>query len=375
MKFSKAVLLFVIPSFLVGCSSQETSYVPETLTIVEESIDLIIGSVRDLNDIVTLNFSPNYQYDRSVTWTTNETSVFTLTGSTITANKVGSGVVTATSALNPELSANVTINVYDPIHEKYSVTVEGEGFTCVGLENEYYEESEVTFTISVTEENKEVKEVLMNGTILTPNEDTYRFIMPSRNVKISVSLKKISTGADYVTSYSISYDLGTRKTAKAIESNEELFNTFVPTEEGDGILDSVSSFELMYGGANGGRSETAWYRGDILKIGSTSVNGYFAMTLNEVISKVRITGYAYATATKIQVGDASSTDWSEDTNDNKTTLYTCDGLTVASLETVSANQETTIEVSFEPTQELKIATTNKKPIFITGIEFVLEEQL
>ena len=45
-------------------------------------------------------------------------------------------------------------------------------------------------------------------------------------------------------------------------------------------------------------------------------------------------------------------------------------MSVTSYETVYGNQTSTIVVDFESTNSLKIATTAKKPFYITSIEFI-----
>ena len=55
----------------------------------------------------------------------------------------------------------------------------------------------------------------------------------------------------------------------------------------------------------------------MLKFGTTSVNGYISLTLNEVIDKIKLTGYTTKVTNKIRVGDAYSSDWETPDSDNK----------------------------------------------------------
>ena len=93
---------------------------------------MIVNSERDLNDIVTLRFEPKNTTDKSVTWSTSQNEFFTLNGSTIKANKIGSGYVTATSNVNSDLKVDVKIRVYNPRITTYKVTyAKNEVFTIL----------------------------------------------------------------------------------------------------------------------------------------------------------------------------------------------------------------------------------------------------
>lgn len=170
--------------------------------------------------------------------------------------------------------------------------------------------------------------------------------------------------------YDIKYDLGTRKTAKLIETTDDLLNAFVLVGENKPIINSISQMEYIYGGGNGGRSETAWYTGDMLKFGTTSVNGSLTLELNEEVKQIKITGYVNDKNSKIQVGNSTSTDWLGETLDNKTTLTTCTEMNEITKDIVEGKQTSTISIDFASTKTLKIATTNKRPLYITSIEFV-----
>lgn len=189
----------------------------------------------------------------------------------------------------------------------------------------------------------------------------------SAECNIIINEKSIVSTA--LAKYDIKYDLGTRKTAKLIDSNEELLKAFVLSGDNQ-IINSISQMEYIYGGGNGGRGETAWFTGDMLKFGTTSVNGSLTFDLNVEVNQIKITGYVSDKNCKVQVGDSSSTDWTSETTDNKTTLVTCTEMTEITKDIVESKQTSTMVIDFTKTKSLKIATTNKKPLYITSIEFV-----
>ena len=111
----------------------------------------------------------------------------------------------------------------------------------------------------------------------------------------------------------------------------------------------------------------------MLKFGTTSVNGTLTLSLTGTVNCVKITGYVANQSCKIRVGDSSSSDWIDGAaTDGLTTLFTCSEMNVANAETVEAGAVVTITIYFESTSSLTIATTNKKPLYITAIEFLNE---
>ncbi len=152
--------------------------------------------------------------------------------------------------------------------------------------------------------------------------------------------------------YAIVYDLGSRVTAKLIDTAEKVYETFSLTGEGAGILQSVSDIEYIYGGANGGREDTAWHTGDILKLGTTNVNGSLTLQLSSAVNYVIIEGYVYSSACKLTVGGEE---------------FICADMKVADKERVESGQTSVATITFASTNTLTIATTNKKPLFIVGL--------
>ncbi len=160
--------------------------------------------------------------------------------------------------------------------------------------------------------------------------------------------------------YEISYDLGSRVTAKQIESAEEAFGTFVPAGDGNGMIGSVSEIEYIYGGGHGGSGETKWYTGDLLKFGTTSVNGSLTLQLSSAVNYVKITGYVYDNACKLSVGG---------------TEFVCSDINEVSKEVVEGGQTSTALITFASTNTLTIATLNKKPFFLVSIELGYDSTL
>lgn len=356
------------------------------------------------------------------------------------------------------------INFMNANSEPFSVFInEGEGFAITGLDNEYKAGSEVSFNINVTDSTKTIDEVRVNNDVLEPDSGSaYKFIMPSSEVTIYVSLKEIKLATNVVLSqnsleltigetktisavvepidttdvplwsviegedlinitpinnevkvyavkpgtakinilynenvnaeclitikektgntgdtsnqtlavYNIKYDLGDRVTSKELGNTQELFESFEFSGQGSAIITSVSQMERIYGGAYGGSGESRWYTGDILKFGTTSVNGSLTLVLNSEVNRVKITGYVGDNACKLRIGDESSTDWIDGEDDNKTTLFTCADMNETSKEIVEGKQTSTVVIDFESTKNLRIATTNSKPFYITSIEFI-----
>ena len=278
---------------------------------------------------------------------------------------------------NNNVTIYVTLKDSEPItpnDEVYKVSfTSGEGYTISGLNEEYTVGSKVTFTVNVTDTLKEIKEVKMNNEVLKKDSNnTYSFTMPNQDVVISVILKDKVDGPALegsLAKYDIKFDLGTSKRSKLIESSDVLYQTFELTSEGDSIIDSVSDLSYMYGGGYGGSGATSWVASDMLKFGTTSVEGYFTFNLSVNVSRVIITGYSYSSATKIQVGDSLSSDWTSETNDGKTTTFECSDVNVVNKENVEGNLTSTITIDFESTNSLKISSISK-PFFMTSIEFV-----
>lgn len=100
------------------------------------------------------------------------------------------GCTSATRENSNNDSGDSDVSNVDPEVTKYSVTVvEGEGFEVSGLEDSYESGATVSFTVTVTDPDKRIKEVTCNGTVLASNDQgSYSFVMPETSVVISVAL-------------------------------------------------------------------------------------------------------------------------------------------------------------------------------------------
>lgn len=228
-----------------------------------------------------------------------------------------------------------------------------------------------TLTFNVTTiDGYYIEKVLVNDIELISLGDNNYSYKVEGNASIKVIISDSLIVREVVAKYDVKYDLGTRKTAKKLETTEELFKSLVPTT--DNLITSISQMELIYGGGNGGRQETAWYVGDIIKVGTTSVNGSITFELSKEVNSIKIIGYVSDNACKIQVGDSLSLDWQDaENNDNKTTTTTCKNMVEATKEVMENKLASTIIIDFESTSSLKISTINKKVLYISSIEFMI----
>ena len=370
--------LFFIPLLgllLVGCGSNQPSgdtpkeVLPTSISVSPNSIDLLANTNSNLNDLITLSFEPSDTTNKSVSFTT-ESNLFSINGTTISTGGVeGTGTVKITSLANSEVFANLTVNISEPEPEAYTVTYTcSEDYTVIGLKDSYVENESVSFTIEVTNETKEVSEVKADNIAITPVDGTYSFTMPSYNVTIDITLvNKTIPVTDTSIKYNISYDMGTRKTSYAFKNDEAdlIKETFTVDGDKTNIINSVSSFEYIYGGGYGGSGDNAWLTGDVLKFGTTSVNGYLVLELSRPINLVTITGMVSANTCIVSVGDPA--------NGENTKTVTCSDMAIANKETVTNQSYTSFGVELEPTSSIKIDTTNKKVLYISSIELFYGE--
>ena len=291
----------------------------------------------------------------------------------------GNDVISSSSSdysSTTETSSTTTETTTSSSDEKipYSITHDvSDDYQINGLSSSYFANDIVSFSITLLNAQIEITEVKANDDILSIyGENMYSFTMPNEDVHIYV-LTKNKEDVILNSTYSIKYDMGDRSTSYAFKDgeNETLLNTF-SLVKGEKLINSVSSFTKIYGGGYGGSGDNKWIKGDMLKFGTTSVNGEILLTLNQPISKIKISGYASSTSGKIRIGDATSLDWTAG-SDNKTALITTSNFTVASKESTDANNVSSAEIEFEATTNLKIATTNTKPFYLTDIEFVLSD--
>ena len=255
---------------------------------------------------------------------------------------------------------------------RYAVALkEGSGCEAYGLQNDYAPGDEVCFSLRVINLGMEVQSVKANGqTLFAEDGGLYRFTMPAENVTLEVFLQE--KAKEFATRFNVVYDLGTRKTAKKLESADEIFHCLSKVGENESLISSLEGFDFVYGGANG-RNESTWHCGNILKLGTTSVDGWLSLSLNAPVKGVKVVGYTYSASSKIRLGDSKSTSWDGE-DDGKTALASCSSMTEICKSAVDECKTSSFEAKFAPTESFRIGTTNKNPLFITALEFVLAEK-
>ena len=245
-------------------------------------------------------------------------------------------------------------------HDNVTVKVGGNEFTS----NMSIKNGEI-FTFSVElDDGYQLDKVTVNKNILTGENGTYSFEV-SGDAEIVVHAYDPSNPAVKYAKYDIKYDLGTRVTAKEITAAADIFNTFTLDGEGEGMLESVTDNNKVYGGANGGSGDNKWYTEDILKFGTQSVTGGFTLNLNTDINRVKITGYVQSTKCKINIGDANDS--------TKIKNVSCSTMNVTTKDVVEAGNTSTIIIDFESTRNLRIETSVAAPLYITSIEFIVND--
>ena len=222
---------------------------------------------------------------------------------------------------------------------------------------------------------------------ITPNgnEATVRAIVKgTAKIKVSygdnlsaecvVTVKEQSV-TDPIIEGTVKYNLSGTSTAQK-KTVEDALAAFSLAGEGGGIVNAITQIAFVYGGGSGGSGENRWSSTDMIKIGTGSNNGSITIDLNVRVSGVRITGYVHDSKCAIRVGDSDSTDWTDAQGDNKTATVICSDMTVVNKTAVDEGNVSVIEIDFESTSSLTIATVNttskKYPLYITSIEFFVE---
>lgn len=148
-----------------------------------------------------------------------------------------------------DLEVNI-LNFLNDTNNVYNVTVEASsGYTISGLNSEYNYSSNVTFSVNVTDDNKVVDSVKMNGTELTPVNGEYSFTMPASDVVITVILKDIKP-ATGVTLNPTSLDL------MVGDKNKLIVATPIPSDTTDAATWSVIEGEENISITNSGNEVT-----------------------------------------------------------------------------------------------------------------------
>lgn len=257
-------------------------------------------------------------------------------------------------------------------------------YQLTGLKDTYKERETVSFTILMTDNTKELSQVKVNGKVLEATSGTsYQFSMPSEDVTIAITLKDkdvlpptIEATKDYY--YDIVYTLPGKQAVK-FNDPAEAYGVMQFNGTQENIISSVSNITNVYGGGKGGSGDNAWYAGDMLKLGTTSVTGSITLELTKKVKGVIITGYVTNNGCNIRVGDSSSTIWAGNGDDGKTTSVTAKDdyfMNVVGKDTLAANATSSIQILFESTNSVTISTEKNGSkyyvLYITAIEFIVE---
>ena len=97
--------------------------VPESIELSKTSANLTTGSVLQLTETI----SPADALDKSVTWSSNDESVATVSNGVVMARKPGTATITVTSVASPTVTTSCTVTVADaPAPTYYSEIAEGD---------------------------------------------------------------------------------------------------------------------------------------------------------------------------------------------------------------------------------------------------------
>lgn len=271
-------------------------------------------------------------------------------------------------------------------YKTHTLTVNADSaYQLTSVKDEYMERETVTLSILMKDNTKEIAKVTANGKILEASSGTtYKFSMPGEDVQIVITLKDksiiippVEATKDYY--YDIVYQLPGKQAVK-FTNTTDAYNVIKFNGKQENIISSVSNITNIYGGGKGGSGDNTWYGNNMLKLGTTSVTGSITLELTKNVTGVIITGYVTNNNCNIRVGDSSSTIWSGNDDDGKTTLITAKDdyfMNVISKDTLDANATSTIQINCQSTNSLTISTVNNGSkyyvLYITAIEFIVDE--
>ena len=266
----------------------------------------------------------------------------------------------------------------------YNLTVNTDSaYQLSSVKSEYKERETVTISIIMTDNTKEIAQVTANGKVLKASSGTtYKFSMPGENVTVVITLKDknatvppVEPTQDYY--YDVVYQLPGKQAVKFTDPTQA-YNVLQFNGKKDNIITSVSAIENVYGGGKGGSGDNIWYGSNMLKLGTTSVNGSITIELNQNVTGVIITGYVTNNSCSIRVGDSSSTVWSGGTDDGKTTVVTAKDdyfMNVITKDMLEAGATSTIQINFDSTDSVTIcAESAAYVLYITSIEFIVDTE-
>lgn len=218
------------------------------------------------------------------------------------------------------------------------------------------------FTVDC-EPNYIIDKVKINDNPINGVDGVYSFIV-NGNSFIDVITKDTRITYGLISRYSISTEISSLDGSTALSS--------LICEEGDtSLINSISDVTKVAGRGNGGKNDTAWNTTNVWKFGTTSTNGYLTLNLNKEVNYITILGYVHGDKCEIQVGDSSSTDWTSETKDNKTTNTSLSTMAIISKNVLENGEPTTITITFDSTNQLKISNIGKVPLYIISFELGL----
>ena len=272
-------------------------------------------------------------------------------------------------------------------YQSYSFTINTDSaYQLSSIKSEYKERETVSFTVIMTDSTKEIAKVTVNGKILSASTGTtYKFSMPGENVEVVITLKDkdapippVEATQDYY--YDVVYQLPGKQAVKFTDPTQA-YNVLQFNGKKDNIITSVSAITNVYGGGKGGSGDDTWYGSNMIKLGTTSVNGSITIELSQNVTGVIITGYVTNNGCDIRVGDSSSSVWSGGTDDGKTTVVTAKDdyfMNVISKDILEAGATSTIQINFDSTDSVTISTENTGSkyyvLYITSIEFIVDTE-
>ena len=223
-----------------GITSSPTTQAPEVKKgTVVLSFDNNQGTVTadktsgDVGQTVTLTITPNEGYEIDSVKANDKV----LNGTTYSFKLVeGENNVEVTfkaKAVEPEVEYNISYTASEDYDVKeLSATKAKKGKT-------------VTFKVEVKNENKELDEVKVNGTVLTANDGVYSFVMGEADAVIEVTLKDkaVEPEVEYNITYTASEDYTvTNLATKATKGTKVTFNIAVNDENKE--LSSVKANDV-----------------------------------------------------------------------------------------------------------------------------------
>jgi hypothetical protein len=113
LKFLVIVLIISATGFMTSCKSDDPTVDPVMIiTLNKTEVSLLVGTTETL----TASFSPNNEgADKTVTWTSSNAGVATVSNGTITAVAQGEATITVALTSNPAVKAEAKVTVVQPV--------------------------------------------------------------------------------------------------------------------------------------------------------------------------------------------------------------------------------------------------------------------